>query len=129
VMAVDFSFSSNALMSEGDNVIVAVKLPKSVGLEEGTSEIDGLFSDRKVSPQTKSCSATGDLYLVFDMDWSDLAGAANPDGDADARLTMTLVALKAASTVTIEAAARNSFFAISCDTIFEPDMQVQMSIL
>ena len=129
VMAVDFTFSANALSSEGEHVIVAVKLPPEVRYEEGTSEIDGIFADRKVSPQYKGCAQTGELFLIFDLDWSDLIGASNPDGDGDARLTMTLSGQQSISVTTIESKAQSNFLSVSCDGPFVPDMSAQVSIL
>lgn len=121
VLYTEFSFSSDDIFDDDQNVFVVVKLPNTVRYKAGTTEIDRpTGEDHGVDPRVTSCP-NGETFLAFDLDEDDLASAANPDGDADARLNMVLVGTQLSLAATIEAAARNNNILYGCDQPFFSD--------
>lgn len=121
IVSVDFSFSSDEVFDDGQNVVVVVHIPQELTFREGTSEVDSSTGeDRDVGPQGFNCGALG-TYFLFDLDSDDLALADNPSGDADGRLKFTVDTVSATPTAQIQAIARNNTVGFSCESGFTPD--------
>lgn len=129
VLQVDFSFDTGDVLNGNDNVVVTVRLPAGLSLRSGTSEIDGGSNsdDEGVGAQITQCS-NGDTFLVYDLDRFDLDKAANPSGDADARLKLTIDADDIVRNGIIEARADSSAF-FTCDGLFLSDVRTGINVL
>ncbi len=128
VAAIDFTYSADGVFNDKRNVQLVVRLPSELSYAEGTAELDqAVGEDDKIGAQVTRC-ADGDTYLLFDMDRFDLDGAANPDGDSDARLTLTVQGVKAAPVVYLEAAARDEYTPFGCGQPFLVDEDAAISI-
>jgi len=129
VLAVNFSFDASNVFNDDDNVSVVVRLPEGIEYRDDTSEIDGVSGDDGVGAQVVRCVASGETYLIYDLDRFDLDNAANPAGDGDAVITLTIDATKRGDFATIEAAAdgdRTPLF--SCGSSFASDEQVSIEV-
>ena len=128
VLAVDFEFDRDDVFIDDDNVTVALRLPPELRYRDDTSEIDGVSTDDGVGARVTFCQDTGETFLEYDLDRFDLDDAKNPDGDADARLTLTVDAVAAGSSVEIEAIADSNGVAYSCGGRFLSDESEFVSI-
>ena len=127
IVSVDFSFSSDEVFDDGQNVVVVVHIPQELTFREGTSEVDSnTGEDRDVGPQGFNCGALG-TYFLFDLDSDDLALANNPSGDADGRLNFTVDTVSASPSVQIQAIARNNTVGFSCESGFTPDAVLNLT--
>ena len=128
VASVEFSFSSNAVFDDDKNLVITLRLPSSLRLREGTSEIDGV-RDESVGAQITNCPATGEQFLVFDLDRFDLEEASNPNGDADARLTLTVDAIQAQEIAIVGARADGDIPIFACGLQFPVERELAMRIV
>lgn len=129
VLSIEFSFSANSVLQDGERVVIAAKLAPELSYETGTAEIKGMFGDNKVSPEITLCKESGETILLFELDGKDLSTASNPDGDADARLNLIVKAKKAGAAVPIEVKAANNTLLAGCGVDFNPDRAVSITIL
>ena len=121
IISVNFSFSSDDVFDDDQNVALVVFVPNALLYREGTAEIDRpVGDDRGVGPQVFPC-ASGGAFLLFDLDEDDLIEAENPSGNADAKLKFTVDAVSASASAVIQATARNNSVGFSCDTGLLPD--------
>lgn len=127
VLQVDFTFSSDGVFDDGENVVLAVKLPDGILYVEGSAELDTIFGDDGIGAQVSFCS-TGETFLVFDMDNFDLNDLENPEGNADGRLTLTVQGLAPIPISAIEARADDNA-TFRCEQLFVPDQQVAIGVL
>lgn len=127
VLQVDFTFSSDRVFDNGENVVIAIILPDGILYEEGSAELDTIFGDDGIGPQVSICP-TGETLLVFDMDNFDLNDLENPSGDADGRLTMIVQGLRPVPLSTIEARGDDNA-SFRCGQLFIPDQQVAIGVL
>ncbi|MCB0346412.1 MAG: hypothetical protein KDD66_14935 [Bdellovibrionales bacterium] len=123
VVAVEFSFSSNAVFSNEKTLYLVIRLDSSLMLREGTSEIDGFTSsaDKSVGAQITECPESGETILLYALDRFDLDEADNPSGDADARLNFTIDGIAADSEAIISARADDENLMQSCETSLVPE--------
>lgn len=127
VIDVEFSFDAGQVFDDGRTVDVLVLLPAGVAFREGSSEIDVVGGDDDdVGAQVLSCPTTGETYLLFSLDENDLDVAENPDGNADARLTLTVDAV--APTVTSIGARADEVAIFACGGPFVADAAVALQI-
>ncbi|MCC6952540.1 MAG: hypothetical protein IT290_00330 [Deltaproteobacteria bacterium] len=127
VVAVDFEFDRQDIFIDDDNVVVVVRLPGQLRYRDDTSEIDGVGSDDGVGARVTECA--GETYLEYDLDRFDLDDAANPDGSADARLTLTVDAVSPGASVEIEAVAEENGVPYSCGAAFLSDESEFVSVV
>lgn len=118
VVRVDFRFDSSAVLDDGDNVRLVVRLPEGIQFRDGTAELVTLFGDDRIGAQVTNCSLSGESYLLFDMDEFDLDDVADIDGEADARLKLTIDAVARTGVEAIGATANNSQVPFSCGDFF-----------
>lgn len=116
VVRVEFSFSSDDVFDDDDNVALAVQLPATVRFLVGSAEIQRAIEDNDVAPQVQSC-ADGSTVLVFDLDEDDLADASNPGGNADAILTLTVTGAVSGGPNSIFAGADENTITADCTGI------------
>lgn len=129
VVAVKFTYSADDIFDNGENVVVVVKLPNGVSLVEGTSEVDSIFGDEEVTPSVNVCKQTGESFVIYDLDESDLDLASNPDGDADAKLNFTIRGVRTTDgEVLLEARAENNSVLYTCDQ-FSSDAQIALTVI
>lgn len=127
ILSVNFSYSANDVFDDGVNVVVVVHLPSNLRYRADTSEVDLPFGDdRQVGAQVTECGANGQ-FLLFDLDKSDLEAADNPGGDADARLTLTVDAVQATPTATVQAIAHDETVPFDCNG-FVPDAVLGIAV-
>ncbi len=129
VLAVEFSFDENRVLSGGKNVRLVVKLPAELRYRDETAEIEEDFSDRKIGAQVTRCAATGESYLLFDMDDNDLENASTPGNGADAKLKLTIDGISRAQFTVVAAQAREATPLFACGENFISDEQIAVSVL
>lgn len=129
VLHVLFSYSSDRVFDENEMVSVVVRLPAETTFRNGTAEIQRPADDESVGAQIFDCPASGEQFLLFDLDENDLATAGNPDGDADAELTLTVDALLANPDARIQATARENGVPFACGEPFIADMEASLAIV
>ncbi len=128
IVSVDFSFSSDDVFDDDQNVAVVVFVPSELTYRGGTAEIDRpIGDDRGVEPQIFPC-ANGS-FLLFDLDEDDLIEADNPGGDADATVKFTLDAITASGAAVVQSAANNNGVPFTCDAGMVPQAVVSLVIL
>lgn len=129
VMTLDFTYSADAVFEDEMNVVVVIRLPDSLQVVEGTSELEGNFSDEEVGPEQVGCNDSGDTLVLFDLDENDLRSAANPSGDADARLKLTLRGVRAGENLTVRAKARGGEIDNGCSDQFLEDFDTTVTVI
>lgn len=115
IVRLGLSYSSHAVFDDGENVIVDVRLPRSLALRAGTVDIKRPIDDRSVEPRSFTCG-DGTTLFELDLDGNDLADADNPSGDADAEIRFTVDATSAAEDGIIAAVAQDGSPAGSCSS-------------
>ena len=129
VLAVEFSFDRSNVFDDNDEVAVVVRLPNGIIYREGTAEIDeDSGGDNGVNPETTLCS-DGTAFVRFNFDENDLSGAEDPDGDGDARLTLTIDALRVLGSAVIEARADENSAPFGCNGSFLAEDRVVLTVL
>ena len=129
VVKFNFSFDNDDVLNDDGNVRLVVKLPNGLKYRADSAEIDELGnSDRDIGAQLLECSASGESYLLFDMDRFDLRSASSPDSDSDAQLKLTVDGVRRGSTLVIEARADKDRVAYGCQQTFIPDEQEVLSV-
>ena len=128
VLAVDITFDSNRVTG-GDNFYAVVRLPSSLRLRESSAEIDGFTSedDNSKSPIITNCNE-GEQYLAFEFSHSDLLRAANPTGDADMRLNLTVDGITSTASAFVDATAEEALPPFSCGNVFVADQNEELQI-
>ncbi len=116
VARVEFSFSSDDVFDDDQNVLLAVQLPSIVRYHEGSAELQRAIDDHQIDPLVESCG-DGSSFLIFNFDEGDLIDADNPGGNADAELTLTIDSF-ARGTSSITAAGGLDTIFRSCDSAF-----------
>ena len=121
VVAVDITFDADRVTG-GETFHAVVRLPSELRYLASSAEIDGFTSvdDNSVSPIISNC-ASGEQFLAFDFSRNDLLRAANPSGDADMRLNMTVNAVALSAGAVLEAAAEEDLPPYACGQPFTPD--------
>jgi len=121
VVAVDITFDADRVTG-GETFHAVVRLPSELRYLASSAEIDGFTSvdDNSVSPIVSNC-ASGEQFLAFDFSRNDLLRAANPSGDADMRLNMTVNAVALSAGAVLEAAAEEDLPPYACGQPFTPD--------
>ena len=125
VVAADFNFNF-AYVDDGGHVFVVVHLPAGLALREGTSEIEKNDDDR-VGAEVTPC-ISGESYLVYDLNFDDLAGAQPPSRDAAARLKFTVDAISSNPGAIIEASADSDLPVFSCTRTFLSDAATAIDV-
>lgn len=129
VLAVEFSFDRANIFDDNDEVVVVVRLPNGITYREGTAEIDeDAGGDNDISPEITLCS-DGTTFLRFSLDENDLQSAENPDGDGDARLTMTIDSLRSLGSVILEGRADENSAPFGCSGSFLAEDRVVLNVL
>lgn len=129
VLRVGFSFSSSRVFDDNENVEVVVRVPEEASFRLGTAEIQVPASDNAVGAQITNCVATGEQFLLFDLDENDLALAENPSGDADAELSLTIDGDQAGESLSVQAAASSEGVPFSCGAPFPAQAEVTLSVV
>lgn len=123
VVQFNFSYDQNEVFTDNAVVTLVVKLPRQLSYLDNSAEIDKPGSrDRDTDPSVKKCS-TGETYLSFALDESDLRDAQVPFDGGDAILKLTVTGESRSAAVTIEAAADDGIVTFGCTKDFNPDEQ------
>ena len=128
-MSVEFTFDRENVFDDSDSVDVVVKIPNEVSYREGTAEVDeDVGGDNDVSPEITLC-ADGSSFLRFNLDENDLKDAENPEGDADARLTLTIDSVGGPGSFVIEGRADENSAPFGCVGSFLAEDRVVLNVL
>ena len=127
VVTVKFSFSSDDVFDEDEDVRVVVQLPSQVRYRPGSSEITRVLDDHSVDPVHVGSCGDGSSFIEYNFNEFDLDDASNPSGDADAELTFTVDAVLTGS-ATIRGAADNNGVAYACEVPFNGDKSVAVVV-
>lgn len=128
VVKVNFSYDQNEVFGDDGEVNLVIKLPPQLSYLNNSAEIDEPGSrDKDTDPKVRRCS-TGDTYLSFVLDESDLENAQVPVDGGDAILKLTVVGESRGKAVAIEAAADDGTVLFGCTQEFDPDEQEIISV-
>ena len=128
VLRTRFTFSADRVFDDGEHVMIVIRLPQEVGFRVGSAELQRPISDRDVGAQITNCPDTGEQFLLFDLDDNDLLTVTNPDGEADAELSLTVDALTATPSTIIQGIAQNNTVLFSCGAPFISDRDLAIQI-
>ena len=128
IIRAEFSFASDDVFDDNQDVVLVVNLPATVRYRAGTAEIKRPIDDRSVIPEVISCG-DGHSLLRFRFDESELTDAENPSGDADAVLSFTVDAVARGNVTVVSAQARNNALGASCDSVGEPQSSALISVI
>ena len=111
VLKVDVQFSRDRIFNEDDELVIVLELPESLEYRRGSAEVQAPFEDEDVGANEVLCPS-GVSYLEIELDEDDLFSAEDPDGKADARVTLTLdgVRTDALAVVRGKAAYNGAYF-------------------
>lgn len=128
VVRLNFSYDRNEVFQDNGEVNLIIKLPRQLSYLNNSAEIDEPGSrDKDTDPQVRRCS-TGETYLSFVLDESDLEDAEVPVEGGDAILKLTVVGESPGKAVAIEAAADDGPVIFGCTKDFNPDEQEIISV-
>lgn len=115
----EFDFD-NFDVQRGDDIFLTVRLPAGTSFRDDSAEIDGSFDDdERVRPTITQCGATGETFLFFTLDDSDL-GSSDSSFSSDATLKLTIDANRPGQGL-VAANASESFELPDCDRVFESE--------
>jgi hypothetical protein len=121
VIKFNFSFDHNEVFTDDGKVYLVVKLPPQLAYRDNSAELDRLGShDRDEDPSIKTCSS-GESFLAWTFDQSDLRDSADPLDGGDAQLKLTVEGTLVGEFVTIEAAADDGMVRYECAREFRSD--------
>jgi hypothetical protein len=126
-LAADFSFDRGSV-ADGDRVFLIVQLPPGFEYRDGTSELETTSGDKKIGPQLTTCDATGESYLLYDMDRFDLENTLAPSRNAEARLKFTIDAVQRVDVGVVRAYADSDRPIFGCGQDFITDEEVAIEV-
>lgn len=129
VVRFNFAFDEEDVFENDQQVQVVVQLPRGLTYDTGSADISGYTSqdNQGVTPDYVRCD-DGIVYLVFNLDSSDLDNAAPPSSDTDAQLSTAIEGWALGNDFVIQARAVVGDYVWSCDSDFNPDQQQVMSV-
>lgn len=129
VVRFNFAFDEEDVFENDQQVQVIVQLPRGLTFDIGSGQISGYTSQEKegVTPDYVRCD-NGVVYLVFNLNASDLDNAAPPSSDTDAQLTTSIEGWALGNDFVIQARAVIGDYQWTCDSDLDPDQQQVMSV-
>ncbi len=128
VLAVDITYDASRVT--GDESFNAVlRLPEALRFRANSAEIDGFTTvdDSGKTPVVTTC-ASGEQFLAFDFSRTDLLRAANPSGNGDMRLNLTVDGITRSNSAEIEATAQEQRPAFGCSEPFNADQRLVLQV-
>ncbi|MFN8390005.1 MAG: hypothetical protein U0136_06920 [Bdellovibrionota bacterium] len=124
-VAADFSFD-HAAVDDGDRVFLVIRVPQGLELRPDTSELETTSGDDKIGAEVTNC-ATGEQFLLYDMDRFDLDNVTSPSRNADGRLKFTLDGLEpGVNVVRAYASTDRPLFGCGQDFLTDEEIAIQV---
>jgi hypothetical protein len=124
-VAADLAYDPSAVQ-DGDRVFLVVRVPERLALRPDTSEIETTSGDDKVGAEVTNC-ASGEQFLLYDLDRFDLENAISPTRGANARLKFTLDGLSPGTAI-VRARADTDRPIFGCGEDFLSDEEIAIEI-
>ena len=126
VVTAGFTFDTDSVFRDGENVIMVVQLPAGLSYRHGTAEIDDEIGDQDIDPEVIECPS-GESYLSFNMNDNDLDDLNDPSGEAIGNLMFTVDG-NAVGPWLIQARARQEVVFYGCNQAFNSDASVYLTV-
>ena len=128
VIKCNFAFDRNDVFTGNGKVHLVVKLPAQLAYRDNSAELDRLSgNDRDADPSIKICPS-GDTFLSWIFDKSDLKDSANPLDGGEAQLKLTVDGAVIGEFVTIQATADDGVVRYECEREFRSDEEEVVSV-